>query len=278
MKVFWVRLMTTKNWDELNPITYQCRPIWSFLFVLCQYRRERDEEPLTSSRVLPELYSEVQPTARVPAAREHSPPPRRDAATLTESQALLKGRRQEEDRARWLEEERRPRLARLDYDSELDESHERRRPRLSEEPGFTEKRQRRGNHKSERYCHEEQPSHISLYITFCLLRIAQQNGLVSSEVLLQTSVKAEAKEDWWICCAWTRIIASFCHFTSCVNSERAGQPNTVSSGKNTQMFMEYSHKLFTRRLLTNGMLKLEQPHNAVLKCTFRGNKLPHDKK
>ncbi|XP_058873276.1 centrosome and spindle pole-associated protein 1-like isoform X2 [Acipenser ruthenus] len=115
-----------------------------------QYRGERDEEPLTSSRVLPELYSEVQPTARVPAAREHSPPPRRDAATLTESQALLKGRRQEEDRARWLEEERRPRLARLDYDSELDESHERRRPRLSEELGFTEKRQRRGNHKSER--------------------------------------------------------------------------------------------------------------------------------
>ncbi|RXM27147.1 Centrosome and spindle pole-associated protein 1 [Acipenser ruthenus] len=115
-----------------------------------QYRGERDEEPLTSSRVLPALYSEVQPTARVPAAREHSPPPRRDAATLTESQALLKGRRQEEDRARWLEEERRPRLARLDYDSELDESHERRRPRLSEELGFTEKRQRRGNHKSER--------------------------------------------------------------------------------------------------------------------------------
>ncbi|XP_041102625.1 centrosome and spindle pole-associated protein 1 [Polyodon spathula] len=115
-----------------------------------QYHQGRVEEPLTSSRVLPELYPEVQPTSRAPAAREHTPPPRRDAATLTESQVLRKGRRQEEGRARRPEEERRPRLSRLDYDSELDESHERRHPQLSEEPGFTEKRQRRGNHKSER--------------------------------------------------------------------------------------------------------------------------------
>ncbi|MGH0150641.1 UNVERIFIED_CONTAM: hypothetical protein FKN15_017891, partial [Acipenser sinensis] len=122
---------------------------------------DRDEEPPVSSRVLPELYPEVQPT---PRDRARTPPPRRDAATLTESQVLLKERRQEEGRAWRPEEERRPRLARLDYDSELDErkyprdaedaealeSHERRRLRLSEEPGFTEKRQRRGNHKSER--------------------------------------------------------------------------------------------------------------------------------
>ncbi|KAK1172757.1 centrosome and spindle pole-associated protein 1-like isoform X2 [Acipenser oxyrinchus oxyrinchus] len=126
-----------------------------------QYRWDRDEEPPVSSRVLPELYPEVQPMLR---DRARTPPPRRDAATLTESQVLLKARRQEEGRAWRPEEERRPRLARLDYDSELDErkyhrdaedaealeSHERRHPRLSEEPGFTEKRQRRGNHKSER--------------------------------------------------------------------------------------------------------------------------------
>ncbi|MGH0145694.1 UNVERIFIED_CONTAM: hypothetical protein FKN15_042883 [Acipenser sinensis] len=126
-----------------------------------QYRWDRDEEPPVSSRVLPELYPEVQPT---PRDRARTPPPRRDAATLTESQVLLKERRQEEGRAWRPEEERRPRLSRLDYDSELDErkyhrdaedaealeSHERRRLRLSEEPGFTEKRQRRGNHKSER--------------------------------------------------------------------------------------------------------------------------------
>ncbi|RXM98310.1 Centrosome and spindle pole-associated protein 1 [Acipenser ruthenus] len=126
-----------------------------------QYRWDRDEEPLVSSRVLPELYPEVQPT---PRDRARTPPPRRDAAILTESQVLLKERRQEEGRAWRPEEERRPRLARLDYDSELDErkyhrdaedaealeSHERRRLRLSEEPRFTEKRQRRGNHKSER--------------------------------------------------------------------------------------------------------------------------------
>lgn len=169
MEVLWI--MTTKNWDETT-ITCQCRLVWSFLYVLYQYRWDRDEEPLVSSRVLPELYPEVQPT---PRDRARTPPPRRDAAILTESQVLLKERRQEEGRAWRPEEERRPRLARLDYDSELDErkyhrdaedaealeSHERRRLRLSEEPRFTEKRQRRGNHKSERYCHEEQLSLLS---------------------------------------------------------------------------------------------------------------------